>query len=248
MKTVMQLEQEIKEARIRKHEVIELQRKDIQTFITDFLSIHKVIEEGDEVISSDDSTEIRRPHPEVTYNKNIFNLYHRKGWSAEVPETTVNYYTGGATNDIWELKRLVSLGRLAEVLASKEFYDTLNMGVQKIKDIHDPAITREYENIRELEKTQKQIKIESERNKQEQFLQDLLKGVEFEEGVSFGNTTKTFNGVVNLKVEQYSASGKTADLQVKMLTWSGEPYELKVKKMKVDSFASLCLTKHSVLS
>ena len=241
-----EVEQLLTDARAKKFELKELQRKDIQTFITDFLSIHKVTEEGDQVVSTEDYTEILRPHPEVTYNKNIFTLYHNKSWGRENPDTTVSYYTGGATNDSWELKRLVSLGRMAEVLASEEFYSTLNDGIQKIKDIHKPHISNWVKHIFNLEKRSTEIELEIKRKNKEKFLQDLLKGVEFEKGVSFGNTTKSFNGVVNLKVEQYSATGKTADIQVKMVTWSGEPYELKVNKMKVDAFDSLYSTQYTV--
>lgn len=237
MKTVQELNAQIDQLKKQISKEEKVLEGDIQNFVEDLLKSHYIINEGDEVQSGEGYTYVKRVHPEVSYTKDMFTLYHSSRFG-EDQEVEVNYYTGGATNDPWELNRLVALGKMAGFLENKETYSKLNDGIAKLKSITEPIVEELYSKKLELEKQATQIAIEEEGQKQEQFLQDLKQGVEFEEPVSFGNTSRTFNGVVGLKVTSTTASGKTAQLEITLKDWRGDIYTLKAK-MKVESFEDL---------
>lgn len=237
MKTVQELNAEIDQLEKQISKEQKILERDIQNFIGDLLKSHYIINEGDEVQSGEDYSYVKRVHPEVAYTKEMFTLYHSSKFG-EGDEVEVNYYTGGATNSTWELNRLVTLGKMAGFLENKETYSKLNDGIVKLKSITKPVVKELYSKKFELEKQATQIAIEEERQNKEQFLQDLKQGVEFKEPVSFGNTSRAFNGVVGLKVTSTTASGKTAQLEITLKDWRGDIYTLKAK-MKVESFEDL---------
>lgn len=237
MKTVQELNAEIDQLEKQISKEQKVLEGDIQNFVEALLKSHHIISEEDEIQSGKDYTYVKRVHPEAGYHKDMFTLYHSSKFG-EGDEVEVNYYTGGATNDTWELNRLVALGKMAGFLENKETYSKLNDGIVKLKSITKPIIKELYSKKFELEKQATQIAIEEERQKKEQFLQDLNQGVKFEEPVSFGNTSKTFSGVVGLKVTDITPSGKTAQLEITLKDWRGDTYTLNTK-MKVESFEDL---------
>ena len=246
---IKDLEDQIKELSIEKYQLEQEGSKEIKSFIAKIFDLHDILLDGDEIDGDLSSFKIKRPHPEYSYKKEMFTIYHDSiGWGDEDKdkfEATVNYYTGGATNDPWELKRLVTLGKVAELLENKAYYDQFNDGIADIKRNYRPEKNRILKERFAHETTVRELKLEEKRQKKEQFLQDLNQGVEFGEPVSFGNTSKTFNKVVGLKVTDITPSGKTAQLEITVKDWKGDIYTLNTK-MKVESFEDLYAKPYTV--
>lgn len=247
-KQKQQLEDRLKEISIEQSNLDKIQDRDIKVFIIDLLKSHNIIQEGDVVDASQTQIDVKRSHPDYSYDKNMFTIYHDTvSWEEDSGyKTEINYYTGGSTNDKWELNRLVSLGRMAEFLVVESNYNKITDGIAKIKSIHGPIAKQFYKERFEIEKQLREIELEERRQKKEQFIQDLKKGVEFENVVSFGNTSKTFHSVRSLQIKDLTPSGKSADLKLKWENWDNSVSEYETR-MKVDAIEDLYTEPYTVL-
>ena len=246
-KQKQQLEDRLKEISIEHGNLDEIRNRDIKVFVIDLLKGHNIIQEGDVIDVYRSRIDVKRPHPDYSYNKDMFTIYHDTvSWKDDSGyKTEINYYTGGSTNDKWELDRLVSLGRMAEFLVVESNYNKITDGITKINSIHNPIAKQLYKERFEIEKQLQEIRLEENRQKKEQFIQDLKKGVEFENVVSFGNTSKTFHSVRSLQIKDLTPSGKSADLKLKWENWDNSVSEYETR-MKVDAIEDLYTEPYTV--
>ena len=150
--------------------------------------------------------------PERGYNKEIFSLYLKEDWSGDKSFKGVNlsYYTTSTNADnVWELKRLRLLGKLAEVVEDNQF--SILHAANKVK----PTFKEEYEVAYQL-----QNMISTAINDIDVRIRQLTKErVEFElkaDGIVFSERVEIdlkYNytpRVQFIKLENISKSGKTA--------------------------------------
>jgi len=246
-KQKQQLEDRLKEILIEQSNLDKIQDRDIKVFVIDLLKSRNIIQEGDVVDAYRTRIDVKRSHPDYSYDKDMFTIYHDTvSWKEDSEyKTEINYYTGGSTNDKWELNRLVSLGRMAEFLVVESNYNKITDGIAKIKSIHGPIAKQFYKERFEIEKQLREIELEERRQKKEQFIQDLKKGVEFENVVSFGNTSQTFHSVRSLQIKDLTPSGKSADLKLKWENWDNSVSEYETR-MKVDAIEDLYTEPYTV--
>lgn len=159
------------------------------------------------------SVYFKMSHPELTYKKELFNIYLRETYDFEKEGKSfdgvdLSYYSTSTKGvDVWELKRLQMLGKLAEIVYEDQ---------EKIVDAINAAVlpfTEEYERvsnqmnlvgqaIRDLE-----IKISAVKKERIEF--DLKN-----EGITFGvgcNIQMKFNYrpyIKSIKLIDLSKSGK----------------------------------------
>jgi hypothetical protein len=152
-------------------------------------------------------------HPEYSYKKELFSIYLRENWHFEEDKKSFNgvdlsyYSTSTNADDIWELKRLQLLGKLAEVVEDNSFsiLYAVNNIVLPFKEEYDSVYTQMNlvgKAIRELD-----IKITAVKKERIEF--DLKS-----EGITFGvgcNIQLKFNYspyIKSIKLVELSKSGK----------------------------------------
>ena len=154
-------------------------------------------------------------HPDVNYKKELFSLYLRENWNFEEGKDKrsytgidLSYYTTSTKGvDLWELKRLQMLGKIAEVIYEKhdEIVDAANAAVLSFKEEYAEAYKEMQDVGSEIRGVENLITyLEKEK------IEKDLKG----EGVDFGrgkNIQLKFNyspNVVSIKLIDLSKSGK----------------------------------------
>lgn len=157
------------------------------------------------------SVYFKMSHPELTYKKELFNIYLRETWSHEEKAFSgvdLSYYsTSTKGDDIWELKRLQLLGKLAEVVESNEFsiLYSVNHIVLPFKEEYDRVYTQMNlvgKAIRELDE-----KISSFKKAKIEF--DLKnEGITFEKGASIQMKFNYCPYIKSIKLVDLSKSGK----------------------------------------
>ena len=172
-------------------------------FITDEISV--------EVTRS--SVYFKMSHPELTYKKELFNIYLRETYDFEKEGKSFNgvdlsyYSTSTKGDDIWELKRLQLLGKLAEVVEGNSFsiLYAVNHIVLPFKEEYD----RVYNQMNLINKAIRDLEINISAVKKERIEFDLKN-----EGITFGvgcNIQMKFNYrpyIKSIKLINLSKSGK----------------------------------------
>ena len=150
--------------------------------------------------------------PERGYNKEIFSLYLKEDWSGDKSFKGVNlsYYTTSTNADnVWELKRLRLLGKLAEVVEDNQF--SILHAANRVK----PAFKEEYEVAHQLQGMIRtaidDIDVRIRQLTKERVEFDLKKdGIVFSERVEIDLKYNYTPRVQFIKLENISKSGKTA--------------------------------------
>ena len=174
-------------------------------FITDEISV--------EVLRG--SVYFKMAHPELSYKKELFNIYLRETYDLEKEGKSfsgvdLSYYsTSTKGDDIWELKRLRLLGKLAEVVEDNSFsiLYAVNNIVLPFKEEYDRVFEQMNlvgKDIRELDE---KISVISK----EKIAFDLInEGVEFERGKNIQLKFNYSPNVKAIKLVDVSKSGKKA--------------------------------------
>ena len=124
--TRIQILEDQKAIFVAQKEVLENKRGDIyvreQQAISDaLLPFFYEFSEEVEIEVTRGSVYFKMAHPEVTYKKELFNLYLRENWDDGLAKSfkgvDLSYYTTQTKGESkWELKRLQLLGKLAEIV------------------------------------------------------------------------------------------------------------------------------------
>jgi hypothetical protein len=203
-------------------ELLEEKRRDIyvreQKALGEALAGFYGIFPGDvEVEVTRGSVYFKMDHPEVKYKKELFNLYLRENWDFDGEKNNksftgidLSYYTTSTKgNDLWELRRLQMLGKIAEMVYDKhdEIVDAVNNAVIPFKAEFE-AVYKEFQDIgSEIRGVETQIA----KIKKEQILSDLTnEGVTFTSGVNIQLKHNYCPYIKSIKLTDISKSGKTA--------------------------------------
>jgi len=159
------------------------------------------------------SVYFRMAHPDYSYKKELFNIYLRENWNFDEKKQSFNgvdlsYYTTSTKgDDIWELKRLQLLGKLAEVVEDSSFsiLYAVNNIVLPFKEEYDSVYTQMNlvgKAIRELDE-----KISAFKKSQITF--DLMnEGIKFDKGVNIQMKHNYTPHISSIKLIDVSKSGK----------------------------------------
>ena len=174
-----------------------------------------VFPEDVEVEVTRGSVYFKMNHPEVKYKKELFNLYLRENWNFEEGKDKrsytgidLSYYTTSTKGvDLWELKRLEMLGKIAGVVYEKhdEIVDAANNAVIPFKE-EFKVVYEELQNIgREIGGVDNLITY-LEKEKIEMDLKG--QGVDFEKGRNIQLKWNYSPNVVSIRLTDISKSGK----------------------------------------
>ena len=188
------------------------------------------------------SISFARPHPDYSYNKEMFSLYIREGWrdgEAPLKEITVSYYTTNSESP-WELERLMMLGDLVRVFVAQK----QNL-LDKLSEVVTEFGPRKSEILKQTYVLENEVRvIESQQTKEK--LAKVFK-ILIEDGLTFENECVdylkhkegTWN-VVGAKVRKDKPSSKTYIVTLKAKSYAeGEFYERTVERVREDSLYGL---------
>ena len=99
----------------KRRSIIDERNAELKSVADYFFS--SVLIEGDEFVVGDERIEIRRPHPDYTYSKELITLYFRKDVrnDNEVNKINTSFYST-SENSPFELNRMILLGKVAEIV------------------------------------------------------------------------------------------------------------------------------------
>jgi len=217
-KSLLQKEYEIKEAL----------NEELKTYLTEVLTEEDIMGEGDEIEGGDISFTIKRPHPEVSYKKDIFTIYFEGEvfYSDKEKTMKVNYYTCGSTNDDFEMNRLISLGKLAHLILHKK--EEISGVVESIIDRYNVDIKAAKGERYKIGKEINKIKEEINCLKKEQFNEDLKQGIVFEKEIELTNNSFSRRNIKLLKLIDLTPSGKTGTFIVKYTNGFEETLKIRM--------------------
>ena len=181
------------------------------------------------------SVYFKMAHPEVTYKKELFNLYLRENWSDEgraFNALDLSYYSTSTKGvDSWELKRLQLLGFVAGIVYEDgdKIVDAVNAVVIPFKD----EFTKVFKELQDLGNEIRgvdQLIAFLEKEKIEWDLKD--EGVEFEKGMGIQLKYNYTPVVVWIKLTDVSKSGKKGTAVFK---WAHGGNESREENINVSS-------------
>jgi hypothetical protein len=181
-------------------------------FITDEISV--------EVLRN--SVYFKMTHPDYSYKKELFNIYLRENWNFDEKKQSFNgvdlsyYSTSTKGDDIWELKRLQLLGKLAGVVEDNDFSILyhINNVVLPFKEEYN----RVYEQMNLVGQAIRDLDIKISSFKREKIEFDLKNEViEFKETAYIDLKYNYTPRVKSIKLIDFSPSGKKATA---IFTWA----------------------------
>jgi hypothetical protein len=227
-----------------KKEVLENKRGDIyvreQKALGEALAGFYGIFPGDvEVEVTRGSVYFKMAHPEYSYKKELFNLYLRENWNFDGEDNKksftgidLSYYTTSTKGvDLWELRRLQMLGKIAEVVYDKddEIVDAVNNAVIPFK-AEFAEVFKELQDVGSEIRGVQQLITFLEKEKIEMDLKG--QGVDFEKGRQIQLKWNYSPTVVSIRLTDVSKSGKTCTAVFK---WAHGGNASQEEKVNVDS-------------
>jgi hypothetical protein len=227
-----------------KKEVLENKRGDIyvreQKALGEALAGFYGIFPGDvEVEVTRGSVYFKMAHPEYSYKKELFNLYLRENWNFDGEENKksftgidLSYYTTSTKGvDLWELRRLQMLGKIAEVVYDKhdEIVDAVNNAVIPFK-AEFAEVFKELQDVGSEIRGVQQLITFLEKEKIEMDLKG--QGVDFEKGRQIQLKWNYSPTVVSIRLTDVSKSGKTCTAVFK---WAHGGNASQEEKVNVES-------------
>ena len=159
------------------------------------------------------SVYFKADHPEVSYKKELFNLYLKENWNFDEKKQSYNgidlsYYTTSTKGvDEWELRRLRMLGKIAEVVYEKhdEIVDAANQAVFPFKE----EFNRISDQMNLINQAIRELDIKITAVKKERIEFDLKnEGIEFEKGANIQLKFNYSPYIKSIKLVELSKSGK----------------------------------------
>jgi hypothetical protein len=223
---------------VAKKEVLSSKRGDIyvreQKALGEALAgFYGVFPEDVEVEVTRGSVYFKMNHPEVKYKKELFNLYLREDYDFETSKKSyrgldLSYYTTSTRGiDLWELKRLEMLGKIAEVVYEKhdEIVDAANAAVLPFKAEFE-AVYKELQDIGGEIRGVENLITYLEKEKIEWDLKG--QGVDFERGRQIQLKFNYSPTVVSIRLTDISKSGRTGTAVFKWAHGGNASQEEKV--------------------
>ena len=201
--------------------LLEKQRaKSLQETIPPFFQ--SILEEGDEVKVSGDFIEFKRACEGYSYKKTFFEVRLRTDWKTETATKIETSVYSSSGNDNWELNRLISVGKGAEIIlhSEKEILTAYNSVINTFKDSLRKAREIEYE-------SEKMLKVFEGKLKEEE-LERVMKevegaGIEFKEDIG-----KRFNSYPSLQTSYNDSIDRIKKIRIVSKTYSKKSASIEV--------------------
>jgi hypothetical protein len=185
------------------------------------------------------SVYFKMAHPELSYKKELFNIYLRENWEFDGEENKksfkgvdLSYYSTSTKGiDSWELKRLQLLGKLAEVVEDNSFsmLHAVNNIVLPFKEEYD----RVYEQMNLVGKAIRDLDEKISAFSKEKIAFDLMnEGIQFNTGMGIQLKFNYAPVVLSIKLIDLSKSGKKGTAVFK---WAQGGSESREENINVSS-------------
>tara|TARA_R110000782_G_scaffold123895_2_gene215383 strand:+ start:3120 stop:3965 length:846 start_codon:yes stop_codon:yes gene_type:complete len=194
---------------------------------------NSVLGEGDVIEASDARIHFKRPQEGVSYNREVLDLYLRNDdYRVEEANVIQTSFYSTSENSEFELRRMVLIGNVGQILLNSS--DELIEGYNQIKSEFKDVITANYKEMYGVEKQITEIENEIRGNEKQSLLNKIEnEGIEFEIGEDKSiNCLPNFDAKVDLSIYNVkalqvlnkTASGKTADVRLKIMSndWNSE--------------------------
>ena len=183
------------------------------------------------------SVYFKMAHPDYSYKKELFNLYLREDYDFENSKKSytgidLSYYTTSTKGvDLWELRRLQMLGKIAEVVYEKhdEIVDAANAAVLSFKEEY-AEVFKEMQDVGSEIRGVENLIAYLEKEKIEMDLKG--QGVDFEKGRQIQLKWNYSPTVVSIRLTDVSKSGKTCTAVFK---WAHGGNASQEEKVNVES-------------
>ena len=197
------------------------------------------LEQGDELEIYSSNIYFKRPQEGYNYNKEILSLYFRSSdWETQHASQIQTSFYSTSDNSEFELKRMVLLGKVGQIIL--DFGGGILAAYNQVIDDTKDAIEEVSKKIWDVEKQVREVEKQIREIEKQNLLDKVSnEGVEFEvkEGKdhrSLPNIELRHNHVLHyvkgLKIVGKTASGKSADIELKTINniWDPETqsYEL----------------------
>ena len=193
----------------------------------------EVLEEGDTIKVSSDRVEFTRPQEGYKYNKELLTLYfNSKDWrDVEADRIETSFYST-SENSEYELRRMILIGKVGQIVL--DFKDDILGKFNQIKADTKEELSKarrvEWDIEKEIKEVNEQIRLIEKENL---FSKLENEGIEFKlpEGKSVNELPnidvkfdRTIYNVKGLQIIKKTASGKSADLHLKVVNniWNSD--------------------------
>jgi hypothetical protein len=201
------------------------------------VGFYGIFPEDVEVEVTRGSVYFKMDHPNFNYKKELFSLYLREDYDFENSKKSytgidLSYYTTSTKGvDLWELKRLQMLGKIAEVVYERhdEIVDDANAAVLSFKEEY-AEVFKELNDVGSEIRGVEQLITYLVKEKIEMDLKG--QGVDFEKGRQIQLKWNYSPTVVNIRLTDVSKSGKTCTAVFK---WAHGGNASQEEKVNVDS-------------
>lgn len=242
-----ELEDKLEELRKRKYELEREEYRDMKSLADEvFESEMNLSPLGVYIECNHHSIEFKRPHPDSSWDKELFSIYIRNNYGRNddepaVRELEISYYTTSENSD-FELGRLILLGQTTQTLVKQK--EKLLAGINHIKSRYKPSQSELFDQIWKIEIELKELESQQRASKNERFL-NLLTTV----GLTFDRHTVDYLkhndsnwDVVGAKAGLPKPSSKTYNVELTIAAYTaGEFYKRVVERVKVESLYHLAV-------
>ena len=199
----------VEEQRAKIDEIYQAENFKKQQLVEKFLK--PALLEGDEISGSSDQYTVKRAHPNHSYLKDIFTVSASKRFGEDNHKVEVNYYTCGATNDTFEMRRLETLGDVAKLIRTQG--DDLIKKLDKVAE-ESNVHQAEYDKLNFLTQENRKLRTAVEEEKENQFKNNILTAneIKFDRGVKIFRTATKYVFTTGLKIDRVSPTGKTVNV------------------------------------
>lgn len=223
-KAIILNEEEKLKLKIKRQRVEESRTDELSRMIHEYFE--EVLEEEDTIKVSSDRVEFTRPQEGYKYNKELLNLYfNSKGWGDEEADRIETSFYSTSENSEYELRRMILIGKVGQVVL--DFQDDIIAEYNLVRANFKNKLSEFNKEIWALEKKAGEMRSEIDTIEKENILSKVeSEGIKFElpEGKSVYELPNmgvkfnwTINNVKEIKVLNKTASGKSADVELKVM-------------------------------
>jgi hypothetical protein len=254
---LVQLEEKRKQASIARQNLEEARVDIISRMIHEYFE--DVLEEGDVIEVTSARVTFKRPQQGYSYLKDLVELYFKsKDWRDETANEIQTSFYSTTDNSEFELKRMVLIGKVGQIVL--DFYDDILARYNQIISDTKEKVSKAGEVVWDIEKEIREVRNQITVIEKENLLTKLEnEGIEFKlpEGKSINelpNIDVKFDRIIynvkGLQIIKKTASGKSADLHLKVMSniWNpdtqsyNEREDIKVvEKVRMDNIERFLL-------
>jgi hypothetical protein len=254
---LVQLEEKRKQASIARQNLEEARVDIISRMIHEYFE--DVLEKEDVIEVTSNRVTFKRPQEGYSYLKDLVELYFKtENWRDETANEIQTSFYSTNENSEFELRRMILIGKVGQIVL--DFKDDILVRYNQIMLDKKEEITEAHKVVWGIEKNIKEVEDQIRQIEKENILSKVeSEGIRFElpEGKSvyeLPNLGVKFNWTVNnvkeIKVLNKTASGKSADVELKVMhnvyDTDIQSYKIKeqtqlVEKVRMDNIESFLL-------